>query len=48
MAGCIVGGFSEAKRVTKLLDLCAGAYIRKSLCFEKLGLTVMNELDRPA
>jgi signal transduction histidine kinase/ActR/RegA family two-component response regulator len=44
----IVSGFSENERVRDAQALGAGAYIRKPYTFEKIGLAVRTELDRPA
>jgi PAS domain S-box-containing protein len=44
----IVSGFSENERVKAAQALGAGAYIRKPYTFEKIGLAVRTELDRPA
>jgi two-component system, cell cycle sensor histidine kinase and response regulator CckA len=44
----IVSGFSENERVKAAQSLGAGAYIRKPYTFEKIGLAVRTELDRPA
>jgi PAS domain S-box-containing protein len=42
----IVSGFSETERVTKALELGAGAYVKKPYVLQKLGLAVRKELDR--
>lgn len=42
----ITSGFSESKRVKKLLRLGAGDYIQKPYTMEKLGVAVRRELDR--
>jgi signal transduction histidine kinase/ActR/RegA family two-component response regulator len=44
----IVSGFSENERVKAAQAMGAGAYIRKPYTFEKIGLAVRTELDRPA
>jgi CheY-like chemotaxis protein len=43
----IVSGFSENERVRAAQALGAGAYLRKPYTFEKIGLAVRSELDRP-
>ena len=43
----IVSGFSENERVRAAQALGAGAYLRKPYTFEKIGLAVRTELDRP-
>ncbi|MEN6373690.1 MAG: response regulator [Smithella sp.] len=42
----IVSGFSETDRVTKTLEMGAGAFVRKPYILEKIGLVVRKELDR--
>lgn len=42
----IVSGYSESGRVLQAQQLGAGAYVRKPLAIEKLGLAVRQELDR--
>ncbi len=42
----IASGFSETDRVKEVQSLGAGAYIRKPLLLEKIGLTVKEELDK--
>ena len=42
----IASGFSETERVEELQSLGAGAYIRKPLLLEKLGLAVKEELEK--
>ncbi|MDR3555951.1 MAG: ATP-binding protein [Syntrophobacteraceae bacterium] len=43
----IVSGFSETERVSRALDLGAGAYVKKPYVLEKLGVAVRKELDKP-
>jgi two-component system, cell cycle sensor histidine kinase and response regulator CckA len=43
----IVSGFSETDRVSRALDLGAGAYVKKPYVLEKLGVAVRKELDKP-
>ncbi len=42
----IATGFSETKRVKKVQELGAGAYIKKPYLLEKIGLAVRAELDK--
>ena len=42
----ITSGFSESKRVKRLLQLGAGEYVQKPYTMEKLGIAVRSELDR--
>jgi len=42
----IVSGFSETDRVKDLQRLGAGAYIRKPLLLEKIGIAVKEELEK--
>ena len=42
----IASGFSETDRVKEVQSLGAGAYIRKPLLLEKLGLAVKKELEK--
>jgi len=42
----IVSGFSETKRVKEAQKLGAGAYVKKPLLLEKIGLAVRDELDK--
>ena len=42
----IASGFSETDRVKELQSLGAGAYIRKPLLLEKIGLAVKEELEK--
>ena len=42
----IVSGFSETDRVEEVQGLGAGAYIRKPLLLEKIGLAVKAELEK--
>ena len=42
----IASGFSETDRVEKVQSLGAGAYIRKPLLLEKIGLAVKEELEK--
>ena len=42
----ITSGFSESKRVKRLLQMGAGEYVQKPYTMEKLGVAVRNELDR--
>jgi len=42
----IASGFSETDRVEEVQDLGAGAYIRKPLLLEKIGLAVKKELEK--
>ena len=42
----IASGFSETSRVEKVQSLGAGAYIRKPLLLEKIGLAVKEELEK--
>ena len=42
----ITSGFSETDRVKETQRLGAGAYLKKPYVFEKLGLTVRNELNK--
>ena len=42
----IASGFSETDRVKKVLNLGAGAYIRKPFLMEKIGLAVKEELEK--
>ena len=42
----ITSGFSESKRVKRLLHLGAGDYVQKPYTMEKLGMAVRGELDR--
>jgi CheY-like chemotaxis protein len=42
----IASGFSETDRVKEVQSLGAGAYIRKPLLLEKIGLTVKEELEK--
>ncbi|MGD8542409.1 MAG: response regulator [Desulfobacteraceae bacterium] len=44
----IVSGFSENERVRAAQALGAGAYLRKPYTYDKIGLAVRTELDRPA
>ena len=44
----IASGFSETDRVKELQSLGAGAYIRKPLLLEKIGLAVKKELGKYA
>jgi signal transduction histidine kinase/CheY-like chemotaxis protein len=42
----IVSGFSETDRVTKALELGAGAFLRKPYLKERIGIVVRQEMDR--
>ncbi len=42
----IVSGFSETKRVEEAQRLGAGAYVKKPLLLERIGVAVREELDR--
>ena len=42
----IASGFSESDRVKEVQRLGAGAYIRKPLLLEKIGLAVKEELEK--
>ena len=42
----IASGFSETERVKEVQNLGAGAYIRKPLLLEKIGLAVKEELEK--
>ena len=42
----IASGFSETDRVKEAQRLGVGVYIKKPYVFEKLGITVRNELDK--
>ena len=42
----IASGFSETDRVKEVLRLGAGAYIKKPLLLEKIGLAVKKELGK--
>ena len=42
----IASGFSETGHVKEVQSLGAGAYIRKPLLLEKIGLAVMEELEK--
>jgi len=42
----IASGFSETDRVKEAQRLGVGVYIKKPYIFEKLGITVRNELDK--
>ena len=42
----IASGFSETDRVKELQSLGAGAYIRKPLLLEKIGIAVKTELEK--
>ncbi len=42
----ISSGFSESKRVKKLLNLGAGGYVQKPYTMENLGIFVRKELDK--
>jgi PAS domain S-box-containing protein len=42
----IASGFSETERVRQVLDLGAGAFIKKPYVLEKIGLVVRQELDK--
>ena len=42
----IASGFSETDRVKKVQSLGAGAYIRKPLLLEKIGVAVKEELEK--
>jgi len=42
----ITSGFSETDRVKEVQSLGAGAYIRKPLLLEKVGLAVKEELEK--
>ena len=42
----IVSGFSETDRVEEVQSLGAGAYIRKPLLLEKIGIAVKGELEK--
>ncbi len=42
----IVSGYSESARVQTMLELGAGAYVRKPYTLEKIGLAVRRVLDR--
>ena len=42
----IASGFSETDHVKEVQSLGAGAYIRKPLLLEKIGLAVMEELEK--
>ena len=41
----IASGFSETDRVKEAYRLGAGAYIKKTYAFEKIGMAVRKELD---
>jgi DNA-binding NtrC family response regulator len=42
----IVSGFSETNRVKKIMDLGAGAYIKKPYSIESIGTAVKLELEK--
>ena len=42
----VASGFSETDRVKEVQRLGAGAYIRKPLLLEKIGLAVKEELEK--
>ena len=42
----IASGFSETGRVKEVQNLGAGAYIRKPLLLEKIGIAVKEELEK--
>jgi len=42
----IASGFSETDRVKRVQSLGAGAYIKKPLLLEKMGLAVKQELEK--
>jgi len=42
----IASGFSETGRVKEVQSLGAGAYIRKPLLLENIGLAVKKELEK--
>ena len=42
----IASGLSETDRVKEVQSLGAGAYIRKPLLLEKIGIAVKGELER--
>ena len=42
----IASGFSETDRVKEVQRLVAGAYIKKPLVLEKIGIAVKEELEK--
>ena len=42
----IASGFSETDRVNEVQSLGAGAYIRKPLLFDKIGIALKKELEK--
>jgi DNA-binding NtrC family response regulator len=42
----VASGFSETDRVKEIQSLGAGPYIKKPFLLEKLGLAVMEELEK--
>lgn len=47
-AAVIVSGYSESQRVQTMLELGAGAYVRKPYSLEKIGLAIRRVLDQIA
>jgi two-component system cell cycle sensor histidine kinase/response regulator CckA len=43
----IASGYSESKRVKAAQKMGAGAYVKKPYSFEKIGLAIKAELNRP-